>query len=116
MVNNMVLTDLVSATIEKNSDGTYKHTYYFDTEDGCTYKVTFPKVGKMSLSLESESETDYFYWGQNISRKFFFTKDETEIYKDGDNNVMYIEDITDYHTMSLRDIEKELGYKIKITE
>lgn len=92
----------------------YTLTIFQTTEDGISQKITIPKIN-LSLSISAENKRKVSYDGliYNILNEVHLDFGSGAMSSD-DGMYFQIEDITEYHKMTLRDIEKELGYKIKL--
>ena len=110
---------------EKENDGT--KTYSFETtftnKEGYTFKFIAPKVRFKEYRVTEECESEYTAYGRYdlpITLHSFITETNIELLLKvlpGLDKVKYeLIDITNYHKMTLKEIEKELGYKIKLTE
>ncbi len=71
-------------------------------DDGRKMHLTIPKIDLNSLSI-------------NLNEGIYNTANISFDLKEVKDSYMTITDITKYKEMSLNDIEKELGYKIKLT-
>ena len=107
----------------KENDGI--KTYYFETiftnRDGYTFKLIAPKVRFKEYSMTEEYESEYAFgrYGTPLIMKQFCTDTNIELLLNvlEVNKVKYeLIDITKYHKMTLKEVEKELGYKIKLIE
>ena len=109
---------------EKENDGikTYSFETIFTNRDGYTFKLIAPKVRFKEYSMTEEYEPEYAYGRYGSSVIFNSPYNETNIelllkVLPGLDKVKYeLIDITNYHKMTLKEIEKELGYKIKLIE
>ena len=109
---------------EKENDGikTYSFETIFTNRDGYTFKFIAPKVRFKEYSMTEEYESRYAYGKNNlpIMLNSFITETNIELLLKvlpGLDEVKYeLIDITKYHKMTLKEIEKELGYKIKLAE
>ena len=110
---------------EKENDDieTYSFEIIFTDKNGCTFKLIAPKVRFKEYSLTEEYDSEYTTFGRQgfpIILNSFITETNIELLLKvlpGLDKVKYeLIDITNYHKMTLKEIEKELGYKIKLTE
>lgn len=109
---------------EKENDGikTYSFETIFTNRDGYTFKLIAPKVRFKEYSMTEEYEPEYAYgrYGSSIILNSPCTETNIELLLKvlpGLDKVKYeLIDITNYHKMTLKEIEKELGYKIKLIE
>ena len=113
MQYNPIITSAISPTDVKiyTEDGVpyldYTGTFY--ANDGCKCKIHFPKIGLTFTRItqeKEEKEYDYFGYKQRVTISFnvFATNDEWFKYEILEREV------------SQKQLEKELGYKIKIKE
>ena len=110
---------------EKENDGikTYSFETIFTNRDGYTFKLIAPKVRFKEYSMTEESD-DYFIYSKSGSPIYInsLSVSNTSInlllkVLPGLDKVKYeLIDITKYHKMTLKEVEKELGYKIKLIE
>ena len=110
---------------EKENDGikTYSFETIFTNRDGYTFKLIAPKVRFKEYSVTEESD-DYFIHSKSGSPIYInsLSVPNTSInlllkVLPGLDKVKYeLIDITNYHKMTLKEVEKELGYKIKLIE
>lgn len=109
----------------KENDGikTYSFETIFTNKDGHTFKLIAPKVTFKEYSMTEECDSEYTTYGKyNLPILFNSFNTETNIelllkVLPGLDKVKYeLIDITNYHKMTLKEIEKELGYKIKLIE
>ena len=110
---------------EKENDGikTYSFETIFTNRDGYTFKLIAPKVRFKEYSMNEEYDSEYTTYGRYNS-PIIFNSSYTEtniklllkVLPTLDNTVYQLIDITNYHKMTLKEIEKELGYKIKLIE
>ena len=115
----------VSIKENKEKDSNYS-TYSFETiftnMEGYTFKFIAPKVRFKEYSMTEEYDTEYTYgrYGSPIilSSPCVGTSIELllNVLPTLDKTKYELIDITNYHKMTLKEIEKELGYKIKLTE
>lgn len=100
-------------------------TYYFETiftnQEGYTLKFIAQKVRFKEYSMIEEYDTEYAYarYDQPLIMNQLCNSTNIQLLLNvlAVNKLKYeIIDITNYHEMSLKQIEKELGYKIKLTE
>ena len=107
-----------------NGMTTYSLETVFTNAGGYTFKLVAPKVTFKEYSM-TEDYDDYFVYGSYnkpaVLQSCAVTETNIElllkVLKKDNSNVKYeLIDITKYHEMSLKEIEKELGYKIKLTE
>lgn len=109
---------------EKENDGikTYSFETIFTNRDGYTFKLIAPKVRFKEYSMTEKYDSEYTYgrYGSSIMLNSPCIETNIELLLKvlpGLDKVKYeLIDITKYHKMSLKEIEKELGYKIKLTE
>ena len=109
---------------EKENDGikTYSFETIFTNRDGYTFKLIAPRVRFKEYSMTEEYEPEYAYgrYGSSIILNSPCTETNIELLLKvlpGLDKVKYeLIDITNYHKMTLKEIEKELGYKIKLIE
>ena len=109
---------------EKENDGikTYSFETIFTNRDGYTFKLIAPKVRFKEYSMTEEyvSEHAYGRYGSSIILNSSCTEANIElllkVLPDLDKIKYELIDITNYHEMTLKEIEKELGYKIKLIE
>lgn len=106
---------------EKESDGikTYSFETIFTNRDGYTFKLIAPKVRfkKYSITEECESKKAFNKYGTPLIMNESDINIELLLNVLEVNKVKYeLIDITNYHKMTLKEIEKELGYKIKLIE
>ena len=109
---------------EKENDGikTYSFETIFTNRDGYTFKLIAPKVRFKEYSMTEECDSEYAYGGYSSPIMLVSSCTETNIelllkVLPGLDKVKYeLIDITKYHKMTLKEVEKELGYKIKLTE
>ena len=109
---------------EKENDGikTYSFETIFTNRDGYTFKLIAPKVRFKEYSMTEECDSEYAYGGYSSPIMLVSSCIETNIelllkVLPGLDKVKYeLIDITKYHKMTLKEIEKELGYKIKLIE
>ena len=109
---------------ENENDGikTYSFETIFTNKDGYTFKLIAPKVRFKEYSMTEEYEPEYAYgrYGSSIILNSPCTETNIELLLKvlpGLDKVKYeLIDITNYHKMTLKEIEKELGYKIKLIE
>lgn len=112
-----VLDKMLSTTIDLNDDGrTYTYTMIFSTKDDCLMELTFPKVTMKDISIVSEAT---IVGGWPCSPVFETERSMTLHIEDGyvapiKGIFFTMRDITEYREMTVREVEKELGYKIKI--
>ena len=119
-----------SVSIKENKDKGINgiKTYFFETiftnSEGYTYKLIASKIKFKDYSMTEESD-DYFMYGKSGSPIYINSPSVSntsinlllDLLVQDDTHTKYeIIDITKYHEMSLKEIEKELGYKIKLTE
>ena len=118
-----------SVSIKENKEKdsgmtTYSLETIFTNMDGYTFKLVAPKVTFKEYSM-TEDYDDYFIYGSYNKPAVLQSRAITEtnielllrVLKKDNSNIKYeLIDITKYHEMSLKEIEKELGYKIKLTE
>lgn len=117
-----------SVSIKENKEKdsgmtTYSLETIFTNMDGYTFKLVAPKVTFKEYSM-TEDYDDYFIYGSYNKPAVLQSRAITETNIElllkvlpGLDKVKYeLIDITKYHKMSLKEIEKELGYKIKLTE
>ena len=110
---------------EKENDGikTYSFETIFTNRDGYTFKLIAPKVRFKEYSVTEESD-DYFIHSKSGNPIYInsLSVSNTNInlllkVLPGLDKVKYeLIDITKYHKMTLKEVEKELGYKIKLIE
>ena len=116
-----------SVSIKENKDKdngmtTYSFETIFTNADGYTFKLIAPKVRfkEYSMTEEYDSECAYGRYGTPLIMNQFCTDTNIELLLKvlpGLDKVKYeLIDITKYHKMTLKEIEKELGYKIKLIE
>ena len=114
----------VSITENKEKEDSFS-TYYFETiftnQEGYTFKFIAPKVRFKEYSMTEEYESEYAFgrYGTPLIMNQFCTDTNIELLLNvlAVNKVKYkLIDITKYHKMTLKEIEKELGYKIKLIE
>ena len=114
----------VSIKENKEKDDGFS-TYYFETiftnQEGYTFKFIAPKVRFKEYSMTEEYESEYAFgrYGTPLIMNQFCTDTNIELLLNvlAVNKIKYeLIDITNYHKMTLKEIEKELGYKIKLTE
>lgn len=113
---HQALDKMLSTTMDLNLDGkTYNYTIIFSTTDDCLMELNFPKVTMEGISMVSETTRcgGWPYLNFEIERSM------TLHIEDGyvapiDGIFFTLTDITEYREMTIREIEKELGYKIKI--
>lgn len=109
---------------EKESDGikTYSFETIFTNRDGYTFKLIAPKVRFKKYNMTEQYDSRYAYGrhGSPIMVNSFIAETNIELLLKvlpGLDEVKYeLIDITKYHKMTLKEIEKELGYKIKLIE
>ena len=109
---------------EKENDGikTYSFETIFTSRDGYTFKLIAPKVRFKEYSITEGYDPEYAYGRYGSSIILNSPRIETNIelllkVLPGLDKVKYeLIDITNYHKMTLKEIEKELGYKIKLIE
>lgn len=110
---------------EKENDGikTYSFETIFTSRGGYTFKLIAPKVRFKEYSITEECDSEYTTYGKHnlpIMLNSFITETNIELLLKvlpGLDEVKYeLIDITKYHKMTLKEIEKELGYKIKLIE
>ena len=109
---------------EKENDGikTYSFETIFTNRDGYTFKLIAPKVRFKEYSMTEEYESEYTYERFGIPLIMASPSVEMNIelllkvFPALDNTVYQLIDITKYHKMTLKEVEKELGYKIKLIE
>ena len=109
---------------ETENDGikTYSFETIFTTRNGYTFKLIAPKVRFKEYSMTEEYDSEYTYGRYNSPIIFNSSYTETNIklllkvLPTLDNTAYQLIDITNYHKMTLKEIEKELGYKIKLIE
>ena len=109
---------------EKENDGikTYSFETIFTNRDGYTFKLIAPKVRFKEYSMTEEYDSEYTYgrYGSSIILNSPRTETNIELLLKvlpGLDKVKYeLIDITKYHKMTLKEVEKELGYKIKLIE
>ena len=109
---------------EKENDGikTYSFETIFTNRDGYTFKLIAPKVRFKEYSMTEEYDSEYAYgrYGTPLIMNQFCTDTNIELLLKvlpGLDKVKYeLIDITKYHKMTLKEVEKELGYKIKLIE
>ena len=109
---------------EKEDDDTRTYSFetIFTTRNGYTFKLIAPKVRFKEYSMTEEYDSEYTYGRFGIPLTMASPSVEMNIelllkvFPTLDNTVYQLIDITKYHEMSLKEIEKELGYKIKLTE
>lgn len=113
MQYNPIITSAISPTDVKiyTEDGVpyldYTGTFY--AQDGCKCKIHFPKIGLTftRFTQEKEDEEEYYRFGYKrvtMSFNVFITNDEWFKYEILEREA------------SQKQLEKELGYKIKIKE
>ena len=107
----------------KENDGikTYSFETIFTNKDGYTLKLIAQKVRfkEYSITEEYESKKAFDRYGRLLIMNQFYTATNIELLLNvlEVNKVKYeLIDITNYHKMTLKEIEKELGYKIKLIE
>ena len=109
---------------EKENDDikTYSFETIFTNTGGYTFKLIAPKVTFKEYSMTEDYDSEYTYGRHNLPILFnsFCTETNIELLLKvlpGLDEVKYeLIDITKYHKMTLKEIEKELGYKIKLIE
>ena len=106
---------------ENNDINTYSFETTFTNKDGYTFKLIAPKVRFKKYSIAEECDSEYTIYGRyNFPIIHYITETNIELLLKvlpGLDKVKYeLIDITNYHEMTLKEIEKELGYKIKLTE
>lgn len=109
---------------EKENDGikTYSFETIFTNRDGYTLKLLAPKVRFKEYSMTEEYDSKYSGGYNNspiiLNSPFMETNIELLLKVLPSLNKAKYEliDITNYHKMTLKEIEKELGYKIKLIE
>lgn len=109
---------------EKENDGikTYSFETIFTNRDGYTFKLIAPKVRFKEYSMTEEYDSEYAYgrYGSPIILNSPCIETNIELLLKvlpGLDKVKYeLIDITKYHKMTLKEVEKELGYKIKLIE
>ena len=118
-----------SVSIKENKEkyngmATYSFETIFTNAGGYTFKLVAPKVTFKEYSM-TEDYDDYFIYGSYnkpaVLQSCAITETNIElllrVLKKDNSNIKYeLIDITNYHKMTLKEIEKELGYKIKIIE
>ena len=116
-----------SVSIKENKDKdngmtTYSFETIFTNAGGYTFKLIAPKVRFKEYSMTEECDSEYAYgrYGTPLTMNQFCTDTNIELLLKvlpGLDKVKYeLIDITKYHKMTLKEIEKELGYKIKLIE
>ena len=117
----------VSIKENKEKDDGFS-TYYFETiftnQEGYTFKFIAPKVRFKEYSMTEDYDDYYVYGSYNkpaVLQSCAVTETNIElllkVLKKDNSNVKYeLIDITKYHKMTLKEVEKELGYKIKLIE
>lgn len=108
-------SNLESASLYKVDGHYYLKLVYICESESEVFRLTFPKVEPgipMSLLRINNAPFDDDF----ISIRFNTICDnEHELFKDCDGNYMYYEIInTKVHEMTVEEIEKKLGYKVKI--
>ena len=110
------LDKMLSTTIDLNVDGkTYTCTMIFSTTDDCLIELTSPKVIMEDISMVSETTIVGGWQYPTFETKQSMTlhiEDSYAVPRKGIFSTM--KDITEYREMTVREVEKELGYKIKI--
>ena len=110
---------------EKENDGikTYSFETIFTNRDGYTFKLIAPKVRFKEYSMTEEYDScAYGGFGTFGTPIILNSPCKTNIelllkVLPGLDKVKYeLIDITRYHKMTLKEVEKELGYKIKLIE
>mgnify|MGYP001306461023 CR=1 FL=1 len=112
LFGNVMVVRIHSVSIkenkEKENDGIKTHSFetIFTNRDGYTFKLIAPKVRFKKYSVG----TPLIMNESDINIELLLNVLEV-------NKVKYeLIDITNYHKMTLKEIEKELGYKIKLIE
>ena len=110
----------------KENDGikTYSFETIFTSRDGYTFKLIAPKVHFKEYSMTEEYDSEYTYGRYSFPLNSPYNSSHTETNIElllkvlpGLDEVKYeLIDITNYHKMTLKEIEKKLGYKIKLIE
>lgn len=109
---------------EKETEGikTYSFETIFTNRDGYTFKLIAPKVRFKECSMTEEYGSEYAYgrYGSSIILNSSCIETNIELLLKVlpclDKVKYELIDITNYHKMTLKEIEKELGYKIKLIE
>ena len=110
---------------EKENDGikTYSFETIFTNKDGYTFKLIAPKVTFKEYSMTEEYDSEYTTYGKYnfpIMLNSFCTETNIKLLLKvlpGLDKVKYVLiDITKYHKMTLKEVEKELGSKITLIE
>ena len=112
---------------EKENVGikTYSFETIFTNRDGYTFKLIAPKVRFKEYSMTEEYDSECAYgrfgtFGTPIILNSPCIETNIELLLKvlpGLDKVKYeLIDITKYHKMTLKEVEKELGYKIKLIE
>ena len=110
---------------EKENDGikTYSFETIFTSREGYTFKLIAPKVRFKEYSITEGYDPEYTTYGKYSSSMIFdsrYTETNIELLLKVlpalGNTTYQLIDITNYHKMTLKEIEKELGYKIKLIE
>ena len=95
-----------SITLELNPDNSYCCIGYVDLKDNRTFKITIPR-----LKLDINEPITI----SNICYEIFNLEIPMSLYIDlNSRENIFFEDVTEYHEMTVYEIEQELGYKIKI--
>ena len=114
-----------SVSIKENKDKdngmtTYSFETIFTNAGGYTFKLIAPKVRFKEYSMTEEYGSEYGRYGSPIILNSPCIETNIELLLKvlpGLDKVEYeLIDITKYHKMTLKEIEKELGYKIKLIE
>ena len=110
------LDKMLSTTIDLNVDGkTYTCTMIFSTTDDCLMELNFPKVTMEDISMASETTRVGEWPYPNFKTEQSMTLHIGDGYVAPIDGIFFtMTDITEYREMTMREVEKELGYKIKI--